>query len=187
MNANALDDRLAAHCRLLLSNVRLEETLVLKVTLTMRVTHAFSFASLPCLTSAAGQPICPSKVTVEAIAMSADSGETLPNGARRYGHIPQFFDSPHAPPLDLSLPRSPADARITSDEIFAHYRYQQDPPWIYLSARLNYRFDCASECPSEFSVDMRDVATVGDDFSTSGVFVLHKKRSTDYEPAVVLQ
>jgi hypothetical protein len=162
-------------------------TINLEVVITLRTNHSFSFSPMPCLSTAAAQGLCPTGVLIEAKAMSADAGETLYNGARRWGHIAQFYDPPFTPPLRLPLPRSPVGARITADEIYRHYSYRQVPPWTFLEARLNYHYTCTSPCPTEFTIDLTDIAIIDTALRTTGTYTYHRERKRDYNATREIQ
>ena len=156
-------------------------TLNLAINLRMKTDFDFSFSPGPCLVTESERPLCPYEIEVSARAMSQDDGTMYADGLRRWHKIEKFYRS-------QSLRLTPSEARrrgrVSRDSVYGHYSYSGMPKWGFMLVDLTYKYQCESNCPQRFDLDVTGLVIVEELPMPRGRHSFEKTREADYVPLV---
>jgi len=128
-----------------------EDTIELKVNLSMSESKDFSLKLRPCIRSDSSEVICASTLQVYSMAQHKDGGEKSTDKRPRWNSITAFrkLDS-----LLINLENNRSSDRLSRDDIYDFYGYKGIPAIEHFTSSFTYSFKCNSKCPESFETKM---------------------------------
>ena len=161
------------------------KTILLDVELTLRHEREFSFASSPCLGAESPDALCPTQISITAMAFSIDEDSAEPDKQKRWRVISTFN---HAKDRTLNVSPSGGAIRIDRRRIYQHYGYEGEPKFGHMLLRVRYTYNCSKECPTRLTLkNIEDIVTLENLSIPARNVDFEKTRRSDYRPMTVVQ
>ena len=160
------------------------KTIRMEVQLTLRHDRDFSFAERPCLSNEQELALCPSEVSVGAIAMFQDDGSMYADKRKRWQHISSFF---RAQQRTFAIAPPKEKERINRQRVYQHYAYFGQPEFGYLQVNVRYSYECPDVCPQRVKLSTPDLVSIENLRVPNQLIKFEKKQIRDYRPMTVVQ